>query len=336
MVNTRDRAVSDVATNPKPATVERVKKTTKTTTKTDTVNLPTTLCASCNEVIIEQPETHQEKSMECECCMKWYHTQCGKLNEMKFTAITDLDLTWYCPSCEGGAKRLKQHILNLETEHNTFKQELRELRNKVEETENNIIENINSNLDEKIDARIDAKLLQIRTQVEQAQPAVAPPTSPATARANLETVVNETMKEKEEILKRKLHLMLHCLDEPTGEETDDGLLKTLIEDKLQITEEITIVEITRLGDPRDDNKPRLLKIKLESLAMKRKVLSRATQLRQLPVTDGFHKVYIKPDLTQKQQKDSKNLNDQLKAKRNADPDNNNQWVIYRGKIVKRR
>ena len=335
MVITRERTASDVSTNPKNATVEKVKKTSKTASKTETVNLPTTLCGSCKEEIVEEPETHLEKSMECECCMKWYHTQCGKLSEMKFNAITDLELTWYCPSCEGGAKRLKQHILNLETEHNTFKQELQELRTKVEKTENNI-ENINTNLDEKIDARIDAKLLQIRAQVEQAKPTVAPPTSPATARANLETVVNETMKEKEEILKRKLHLMLHCLDEPTGQETEDGLLKTLIKDKLQITEEITIEEITRLGDPRDDDKPWLLKIKLESLAMKRKVLSRATQLRQLPETDRFHKVYIRPDLTQKQQRDSKNLNDQLKAKRNADPDNNNQWVIYRGKIVKRR
>ena len=35
-------------------------------------------CAVCNNDISESPTTHAEKSLECECCMKWIHTNCVK------------------------------------------------------------------------------------------------------------------------------------------------------------------------------------------------------------------------------------------------------------------
>ena len=136
-------------------------RATSTNAKEKPVEAPVTLCGTCKEAILEHPTTHEERSMECECCMNWYHTECGKLAEVKYNAITEHDLTWYCPSCDKGAKKLKQHILNLTTEQESFRTELRELKTKVEQSENNIIENINSNLDEKIDARIEARLNDI-------------------------------------------------------------------------------------------------------------------------------------------------------------------------------
>ena len=67
------------------------------------------------------------------------------------------------------------------------------------------------------------------------------------------------------------------------------------------------------------------------LTMKRKVLSTATKLRQLPESDKFAKVYIRPDQTPKQQEASKNLWEALKAKRILDP--RHIYKIKRGVII---
>jgi hypothetical protein len=51
----------------------------------------------------------------------------------------------------------------------------------------------------------------------------------------------------------------------------------------------------------------------------------------LAETDLYAKVYVKPDLTKKQQEESKNLFEALKEKRASDPDN--QYIISKGKII---
>ena len=66
--------------------------------------------------------------------------------------------------------------------------------------------------------------------------------------------------------------------------------------------------------------------------MKRKILSKATTLRQLPDDDKYAKVYIRPDLTPKQQEDSKNLWEALKTQRSEDP--GNLYKIKTGRIIK--
>ena len=183
-----------------------------------------------------------------------------------------------------------------------------------------------------IDERIEQKLQQLQQLLpEQPQPAE---TSPTTSRVKIASVVNATLTEREEIQKRKLNLVIHNLPEPIAdeEETETSLLKTLIEDKLQIDDEITLKDIIRLGNPRDDDSPRLLKIELETLSMKRKILSCATKLRNIPENDKFAKVYVKPDLTKKQQAESKNLKEKLDQKRLEDPDH--RWQIYRGRITR--
>ena len=292
---------------------------------------PTTPCSICKTDISEEPQTFPEESIECECCMKWYHCNCAELKEEKYRAITSMDLHWYCPPCENGARRLKQHIVKIETEQDCMKQELKALRNLVEESENRILTNINSTLTDKINAQIDERVQQLQTQVQQAQPVQQQPTSPA-SRLNITTVVNDAMKEKDEIMKRKLNLVIHNMKEPTGDETEEDLLKILVEDKLEIDEEITIADFSRLGNIREEGKPRSLKISLDTLAMKRKILSCATKLRKVPATDAFARVYVKPDLTAKQQEESKNLERQLKDQRAADRDHH--WVIYRGKVIR--
>jgi hypothetical protein len=319
-------------------------------------------CGSCNSKILETPSTHDENSVECDCCSKWYHTGCAKISEAVYAAIADSDVTWYCPPCKGGASKLKTLLVGLETEQQKLRQDLTSLKNKVNSSEKkiltkvseeidqkistkfttskaNILVELSNDIEDKIDARINIKVQQMITNKEFPQlPQPADPPiqglneSPNTARTRIMNVVNETLTETADQQARKLNLMIFNLPEATDPEQESAQLKTLIETKMSCTEEeIIIKEITRMGRVRDDDKPRFVRLKLETLAMKRKILSSATKLRQLPSTDIYAKVYIKPDLTKKQQQESKNLYEALKTKRLQDQANH--YVISKGKII---
>ena len=125
--------------------------------------------------------------------------------------------------------------------------------------------------------------------------------------------------------------MLYNLNEAADPTEDVTQVQDLISNKLEVNEDIVITDSTRLGKVRSDGKPRLLRITLETLSMKRKILSTVTKLRQLEENDKFHKVYIRPDLTPKQQDESKNLYNQLKITREQNPDN--QYKILKVKII---
>ena len=145
----------------------------------------------------------------------------------------------------------------------------------------------------------------------------------------LNTAVNEAISERDNIDRRKLNLMLNNVKELENK-TDEDQVKELIANKLEITEDVRITDTTRLGKLRTGSS-RLLRITVESLAMKRLILSKATKLRTLPATDAFHMVYIRPDLTPNQQKESKKLYEQLKARRLQDA--LHQFKIQKGKII---
>ena len=139
------------------------------------------------------------------------------------------------------------------------------------------------------------------------------------------------MTEKADQQARKLNLVIFSLPEADSAEEDTAQIKTLFESKMNIQDEIVITEINRLGRTKPDGNPRLVKITLENLNMKRKILASATKLRNIPHDDKYAKVYVKPDLTKKQQAESKNLSEALKQKRLSDP--TNQYIISKGTII---
>ena len=65
--------------------------------------------------------------------------------------------------------------------------------------------------------------------------------------------------------------------------------------------------------------------------MKRAILANATKLRKLAEDDQFARVYIRPDLTPKQQVESKNLYTELTKVRDRNP--TKTYKIKRGTIM---
>ena len=141
--------------------------------------------------------------------------------------------------------------------------------------------------------------------------------------------VNTQCAERDEIMKRKCQLMIFNLKEAGTAEADKQQVYDLL-NLLQIDEQIQIEDMTRMGKQKE-GKHKPIRITVQNVSVKRKILAKATKLREVPSTDKFAFVYIKPNLTIQQWKDSKNLNEDLRTRRLAEP--TKTLKISRGKII---
>ena len=114
-------------------------------------------------------------------------------------------------------------------------------------------------------------------------------------------------------------------------EDDVNKTKEIIKEILKIPD-FQIIKANRLGFY-DENKSRLFKITLNDVATKKKILARATMLRDVDENDPYASVYIRPDMTPKQVEASKNLQSQLREIRAINQGSGKKFKIFRGKIV---
>ena len=136
--------------------------------------------------------------------------------------------------------------------------------------------------------------------------------------------------EREEQQKRKRDLMISNLKEVTNADAERKQIHDLFI-AMGLDKEIRVTDMLRLGKPNGINKRRMLKVTLETLEMKREVLSKATRLRHVPENNQFYKVFIRPNLTKKQQDDSKNLQEKLEVVKKKYP--NKKFKITKGEIT---
>lgn len=154
------------------------------------------------------------------------------------------------------------------------------------------------------------------------------PTSNEDHKRLISAVVREDHDERERIKQRAPNLIIHNLPESNSVNEDVQQVNTIIKDVLRYAN-FEIVKATRLGFPQDDRN-RLFKITLSDIPTKKKILARATELRNLPQEDPYAKVYIRPDLTPKQVEVSKNLQKQLHDMREANQ--GRKFKIVKGQI----
>ena len=142
--------------------------------------------------------------------------------------------------------------------------------------------------------------------------------------------VQDEISEREEILRRKNQLIIMNLKESKSEAEDRNKLKELF-GLLKLNQEVNVTEAIRLGEKRRDNKHRFLRVTLENLGMKREILAKATSLRDVPEGNDYHKVFIKPNLTVKQNEIAKTLQAELRERRLKET--TKKFKISKGKIV---
>ena len=141
---------------------------------------------------------------------------------------------------------------------------------------------------------------------------------------DLASVVKEGITEREQIMAKKLNLVIHGMQE---NEQDLHDVKQMIATCLKLDE--TPEKVTRLGQT-DHNKPRMILAVMNNMNDKKKVLSKAKEIRN-STEDKYKTVFIRPDLTPRQRANSKNLQTELMRRREDNP--NKTYKIYRSEII---
>ncbi|MEW8548734.1 MAG: hypothetical protein AB2693_34970 [Candidatus Thiodiazotropha sp.] len=142
-------------------------------------------------------------------------------------------------------------------------------------------------------------------------------------------------REREE---RKCNIIIHNVPEPTTEDKkreDEGKIREIF--AVVKCEDINLKSVVRLGRP-ISGKSRLMKVELDSVASKNKVLGGTRWLRAKDgdgnVAHGWSNVFITPDLTKEERDKNKKL--RVELGRRKEDENNLNLIIYRGEIVDRR
>ena len=139
------------------------------------------------------------------------------------------------------------------------------------------------------------------------------------------------ISEEKEREKRRLNLIFHNLQEPINDnglarkEADIQRAPSIIKDYLGIS--ATINNAVRLG--KRGEKPRLLKITIDTPQTKAAILCKRTTLRDEKNPEDVRNIYITPDLTLKERDANKKLRLELTKKNKS----GREYMIRNGKIV---
>ena len=163
---------------------------------------------------------------------------------------------------------------------------------------------------------------------------VKPAITSAVSKSNeVSTLLSDMLKEKEQINKIKLNLVVSGVEESNSNEDDINKITDILAKELNINPQIAKVE--RCGKLRNNEdgspgKPRLLKLYMKNARNRKELLQKAKDLRNSRDEYVKENVYLRPDQTLKQQKDSKNLRDRLRHLREQNPEK--IYFIKRGVI----
>ena len=257
-------------------------------------------CLEC-----DHPCKNTERALLCERCNCWVHSACRGVSDEVYDTFykesTNLAcFRFYCAKCDSKVDEALEKYSFLEKETKILKTEMSEVK-----------------------ASIDGIKKTIKTSIKD----------------NISTI----MVDKAEIDKRKMNLIVFGLPEPIQDETDKSewsndkkVAKDIATMSKIITDDINVglsprnglIDARRLG-LKTAGKSRPLKIEFRDLQTKRDVLTRAKKLRDS--TDPVaRKLYINPDLTEKQREEDKILRKEMWRLREEE---NKNAVIKRGKIV---
>lgn len=153
----------------------------------------------------------------------------------------------------------------------------------------------------------------------------------------------EVMEEKEDKQERIKNVVIYNLKERDTnnlnwreqKQQDQAVCMDIFANELNV-EEAQVVEAVRLGKPRPgdqegEQKPRPLLVKLTEVHTKWEIVKKAKNLKEA-TKEEHKKVFVSPDLTQKERAKEKELRECLKEKRES---GERGWYINKGKLMRR-
>ena len=240
--------------------------------------------------------------------------------------LRQYDVSWFCNKCKPKALNAIHSDKEIEDRCAEY---MSRITKRITQVETALEEKATKADLENSTQAINTQLQTLQQEIKklthpQAQTTGTHPTMTAPINQDLASVVKEEITEREQIMAKKLNLVIHGMQE---NEPDLHDVKQMIATCLKL--DVTPEKVTRLGQP-DHNKPRMILAVMNNMNDKKKVLGKAKEIRN-STEDKYKTVFIRPDLTPRQRANSKNLQAQLMRRREDNP--NKTYNIYRSEII---
>ena len=305
----------------RPPSGGRASKAKKTVTKTPPINKLINnldLCPECENTV-----KSNENGLNCDECSQWWHARCCDISDEKYMWLADSDnLLFVCDICKSkrkvGESQSKPTDITDNAELVKQMKEMMVCMKEVLEKHNDMIAS-----NEKLEARV-AKLEQIKPNESQDK----------NVESMIEDKVDEAIREAREQEARKLNLIMVNVPENIGDDSNQRDLEAvnkLMKKILPEEQEVKIDEIYRFGKVNIGTQPRLLKIKVQSVSMKREILKNSAKLNEgSGINDPKRMIYVNPDYTKRERTQNYALRAELKSK---PKDERAKYTIRNGKVV---
>ena len=273
-------------------------------------------CETC-----EVKVTIKEKRIQCSACEKWYHIKCQNVDEAKYNFFIqpgNKDVHWLCTTCNSQSAKIFMHFAQMTQKVEKLEENFKEVKEELVCIKTQINELIQASKENEKKLNDDTKLNEdVVATVER--------------KINLQVKeVQEEMKEKLEIERRRSNIVLFGLKESSKEqqrENDINMVKKILSEGLNLDPERHVEEVFRIGRY-DSKKTRPIRVKIKTLEGRAEILKRSKMLKE---KEEHSEVYIAMDLTRKQQSKDRELRDKLKEIKDG---GETECKIRNGKIIK--
>ena len=290
----------------------------------------------CGNLKCNSKFKHGEKSISCDFCSKWFHTECTELDALAYNFLSKTkykSILWKCENCLSISAGTENFLKNQIDE---VKKDVLELKNSFKENFTKLSTDLGSKnvtLKEKIQSYAEV-ISNNTTETNETKKVISSiNTNFSNLKLNLENkIVNES--EQKFIKQKELNVCIFNVPEPINNSEEENAksdverLKSILSDKIDIKQE-DLKAIYRRGKSIQVSKPRPIIIKFANLEKKLEIL----KLRNLTFKSQdsmIINIHVTPDRTMKQQQELKKLVIELKKRR---ADGESDIFIRNDKIV---
>ena len=317
------------------------KKKKKATVKPDEAN-PEESCIHCKQDL----SGDDVDALACQICDLWSCGDCINVPEEVYKYLQDNteDFPFICKDCKPKIPEMKE-MIDLKRNYAELQKKVSSFETKQQQDENRLtgIELQLSELTTSNEAQtslintLNENLTEMKANNLEGFPNLLDANPPQqlmdfiskSVKPMMQPMINTQMNERSQIELIKHNLVISGMAENTNDTDDDVKFAQMIKDEMDLVVEVE--STSRLQRKEQSADPKLLKVTLKDMKIRKAILSKATSLRNSANDHVKTKVYIRPELTSKQLEDSKNLSTQLRAKKTANPDK--RYKIYRGSII---
>lgn len=275
-------------------------------------------CPSCAEEVVDD-------GVQCQWCGDWEHFKCAKISKQEYDmlSLNSPRIMFFCCECQPKVNSAFEFFDKMYARQDLFDKRLQRIEHKLNSLSEGVCE-VQEGSELSTNTSDDNSVLP--------KPGLLPRVESLSV-GGISSAVASVISEEKDKDKRKLNLILHNVVEPTADDgqtrkkEDIDHVSDIFHKSLGVPVQIT--NAIRLGKRGD--KPRLLKVSVDSLKSKASILRNCTKLRGKDVPGRWSKVFITPDMTPKEREQNKSLRNQL-----ADLNKNGrEYRIKNGQIVRR-